>query len=541
MIKMIPLNSLAKVFPNYELPLDCKQTKGSMLKNEAYSFQIAYRFEGNSMGNAMLNVALDHDLGKALTYRYVETVPCDFTMYTEIPHDGELLHPEASAFPDVLRPGNSPLWITEQQWRSLWFTIDGTKKSLKPGIHKIKITFTAGEAKQSVTFTIDIKDKKLPKQQLICTNWFHTDCLCHYYHIEFNSEKYWEITENFARTAVEYGINMLLTPLFTPPLDTAPGGERLTIQLVGVTKTGKKYEFDFTLLKRWVDMCKRVGVEYYEMSHLFTQWGCYHAPKIMATVDGKYKRIFGWDTDAHGKIYKDFLGHFLPELIEFLKAEGIASKTYFHVSDEPNLDMLESYRESAEFLMSYVGDFKRFDALSDIEIYNTGCVPCPVPGIDHMDPFLKADIKERWTYYCCGQVDRVSNRFLAFPSIRNRILGMQLFKYDIKGFLQWGYNFYNSQGSIRPIDPYNSTTGGGWVPGGDTFVVYPDFDGKPIASLRFEVFREALQDMRACQALAKKIGREEVEKLIGKKLSFTEYSNDPNKLIKIREKINEML
>ena len=203
--------------------------------------------------------------------------------------------------------------------------------------------------------------------------------------------------------------------------------------------------------------------------------------------------------------------------------------------------MLESYRESAEFLMSYVGDFKRFDALSDIEIYNTGCVPCPVPGIDHMDPFLKADIEERWTYYCCGQVDRVSNRFLAFPSIRNRILGMQLFKYDIAGFLQWGYNFYNSQGSIRPIDPYNSTTGGGWVPGGDTFIVYPDFDGKPIASLRFEVFREALQDMRACQALAEKIGKDEVEKIIGRKLSFTNYSPDPNKLIKIREKINELL
>ena len=540
MIKTVLLNSLAKVFPNYDLPLDCKKTKGSMLKNEAYSFQVAYRFEGDSRGNASLSIKTEHDLGKALTYRYVETVPCDFTMYTELPH-GQLLHPEATAFPDVLRPGNEPLWINEQQWRSVWFTIDGTKKALKPGIHKIKITFTAGQDSQSVTFTIDIKDKKLPKQKLICTNWFHTDSLCHYYHMEFNSDRYWEITENFARTAVEYGINMLLTPLFTPPLDTVPGGERLTVQLVGVAKTGEKYDFDFTLLKKWVEMCKRVGVEYYEMSHLFTQWGCYHAPKIMATVNGKYKRIFGWETDAHGKAYKDFLGQFLPELTAFLKAEGIASRTYFHVSDEPGKDVLESYRESAEFLMDYVGDFKRFDALSDIEIYNTGCVPCPVPGIDHMDPFLKADIKERWTYYCCGQVDRVSNRFLAFPSIRNRILGVQLFKYDIKGFLQWGYNFYNSQGSIRPIDPYNSTTGGGWVPGGDTFVVYPDFDGKPIASLRLEVFREALQDMRACQALAKKIGKEEVEKLIGKKLTFTDYSLDPNKLIKIREKINEML
>ena len=540
MIKLVPLNSLAKVFPNYDLPLECKKTKGSMLKNEAYSFQVAYRYTDGSIGNSGLWIKMEHDLGDALTYRYVEMVPCDFTMYTELP-SGELLHPEADAFPDVLRPGNKPLWISDRQWRSVWFTIDGTKKTLAPGIHKIKITFTDGRIESTVHFTIDIKNKKLPKQKLICTNWFHTDCLCHYYHMEFNSDCYWEITENFAKTAVEDGINMLLTPLFTPPLDTEPGGERLTIQLVGVTKKGKQYEFDFTLLKKWIDMCKRIGVEYYEMSHLFTQWGCYHAPKIMATVGGKYKRIFGWDTDAHGKAYKDFLGQFLPELIQFLKAEGIASKCYFHVSDEPSGDMLDSYRESAEFLMGYLGEFKRFDALSDIEIYQTGCVPCPVPGIDHMDPFLKADIQERWTYYCCGQVDRVPNRFLAFPSVRNRILGMQLFKYDIAGFLQWGYNFYNSQGSIRPLDPYSSTTGGGWVPGGDTFVVYPDVDGKPIVSLRFEVFREALQDMRALQALAKKIGKKEANKVIGKNLTFTNYSLDPNKLIKIREKINEML
>ena len=166
-----------------------------MLKNEAYSFQVAYRFEGDSRGNASLSIRTEHDLGKALTYRYVETGPCDFTMYTELPH-GQLLHPEATAFPDVLRPGNEPLWINEQQWRNVWFTIDGTKKALKPGIHKIKITFTAGQDSQSVTFTIDIKDKKLPKQKLICTNWFHTDSLCHYYHMEFNSDRYWEITEN---------------------------------------------------------------------------------------------------------------------------------------------------------------------------------------------------------------------------------------------------------------------------------------------------------------------------------------------------------
>ncbi|MES9143981.1 glycoside hydrolase domain-containing protein, partial [Cutibacterium acnes] len=76
---------------------------------------------------------------------------------------------------------------------------------------------------------------------------------------------------------------------FTPPLDTKVGGERPTVQLVGVNVTNGKYSFDFSKLKRFVDMCLGLGVEYFEMSHLFTQWGAAFAPKVIATVDGVEK------------------------------------------------------------------------------------------------------------------------------------------------------------------------------------------------------------------------------------------------------------
>ena len=540
MILVVTLSSLAKVFPNYDLPLEHKKSKGSMLKNEAYSFQVAYKYTEDSIGPRPVYVEIDSDLGDALSWRYVECVPCDFTMYPQHPAEG-LEHPESRIFPDVLRPGNTPIWITEKDWRSLWFTIDGTKKTLKAGIHKIKITVTDGCGRTDAVFTIDVKNKVLPKQKIRVTNWFHCDALCQYYNVQFASDRFWQICESFMQKARDYGINMILTPLFTPPLDTFPGNERLTTQLVGVKKDGKKYTFDFRLLKRWISMCKRVGIEYYELSHLFTQWGAAHAPKIIANVGGKYQRIFGWETDSHGEEYKDFLRQFIPQLIEVLKAEGIAKKCYFHTSDEPDAGVIDAYKECASFLRGLVKGFKTIDALSDINIYNTGCIEIPIPGIDHMDPFLKANIKERWTYYCCGQIDKVSNRFLCFPSVRNRILGMQLYKYDVEGFLQWGYNFYNSQGSTRPVDPYNTTTGGGWVPGGDTFIVYPNYDGTALPSIRMEIMRESFQDMRALQALEKKIGRDEVEKLIGKKLTFTEYSLDANKLLRIREKVNELL
>ena len=45
------------------------------------------------------------------------------------------------------------------------------------------------------------------------------------------------------------------------------------------------------------------------------------------------------------------------------------------------------------------------------------------------------------------------------------------------------------------IDPF---TNPGWPPG-DFFVVYPGLDGKPMDSIRWEVFAESLQDYAMLQ------------------------------------------
>ena len=54
-------------------------------------------------------------------------------------------------------------------------------------------------------------------------------------------------------------------------------------------------------------MADRLGVKYFEIAHFFTQWGAGHAPKVMATTETGYERIFGWDTDATGEEYTAFI------------------------------------------------------------------------------------------------------------------------------------------------------------------------------------------------------------------------------------------
>lgn len=56
-----------------------------------------------------------------------------------------------------------------------------------------------------------------------------------------------EIFENYLKNATLNGMNMLLTPFFTPPLDTFIGGERTCVQLVDIEKTGTTINLTFPL------------------------------------------------------------------------------------------------------------------------------------------------------------------------------------------------------------------------------------------------------------------------------------------------------
>ena len=182
------------------------------------------------------------------------------------------------------------------------------------------------------------------------------------------------------------------------------------------------------------------------------------------------------------------------------------------------------------------------DALSSFDYYQQGIVDHPVVANNHIEPFIEADVPDLWTYYCCGQYKKVSNMFVAMPSARNRVLAVQLFKYNIKGFLQWGFNFYSSQYSDHPINPYSSLDGDGFVPAGDTFQVYPGADGKPEESIRMAVTRDAMQDLRAFDLLAELKGREFAVALIDEGLecgvTFSEYPQDADYLMKLRRKVD---
>lgn len=508
---------------------------------ETVSFQVAYYAEFHAKNVA---VNLLSEISGIISIRKVGYVPCD---YLGSSFDDNVITRMGGLFPDPLMPFDGHVNVLPGQWRAIWVTIC-IPPDFPPRCYDIKISFSGsgrGEGSkidESVIFSLEVLPMNLPKQSLIRTEWFHADCLATYYKVESWSEAHWSLIKEYMRNAASHGMNMMLTPLWTPPLDTAVGGDRPTTQLLEIRKDGGKYCFDFSRLDRWVDMALNAGIGYFEMPHFFTQWGAEFTPKIMADEDGCEKRIFGWDVPALSPEYAKFISQLMPPLLDYFSSKKLDGKLYFHVSDEPDSSAMDGYAKAAALVKGLVNGAPIIDALSSIEFYKKGIIQNPIPGLNHIEPFLKAGIENLWVYYCCSQWDKVPNRFFHFPSARNRIIGALMFKYNIFGFLHWGYNFWYTQYSLdKNINPFLTTDAGQSFPGGDSFMVYPG-EGGPLDSIRHEVFREALQDLRALRLLESIKGRDSALSILDNpSLSFANYPSSPEWILRLRKKIDETI
>lgn len=539
------VSSLEKI--GFDFPTEAKEvTEAILLKNEIHSFQLACEIRDSARHPNAFGVGtrfeIVSDIADYITLYQIDYVPSLLPAYPGCP-DEDYITKSPGLLPDPMRRiRGQGVRLFNGRTSSIWVAVEprGEVSGVFPIV--IRIYGEQGELLTSKTYTVTILDAALPALPIMCTGWFHGDCLAALHHVDIRSEAYTEILEKYLDVYAKFGHNMILTPIFTPPLDTDVGAERMTNQLVDVTVTDGVYSFDFTRLGEWIALCQKHGITYFEFAHLFTQWGAEYTPKIMATVDGVYTRIFGWDVAALSDKYKDFLHAFLPRLVRFLKERGVYEYAMFHISDEPAESHAEQYAGALAIVSQYIEKERLMDAMSDFLFYERGLIANPVASNDHIAPFLAHNVPHLWAYYCCCQGVDVANRFMAMPSYRNRILGAQLYKYRLSGFLQWGFNFWFSFHSRSVLDPYRSTDADITLPSGDTFVVYPlDEYGEVVTSLRLYVFNEAMQDLRAMTLLESLTSRAEVEALLDDIQGFDKYPRSSDDILRLRDNVNRRI
>ena len=527
-------------------------TKGTMLRGERFSYQISLKSDAYAIGN----IRIESPLPEYIRIYQVEQSVMDAPVIDKVEEPGYITT-EPGLMPDLLVPiENNSLFSVNVTGKTLWLEVN-LPNDMAAGEYEINFAYetfdfaepdTTRAVAATKTMTIEVLPLTKKEQSLIYTRWFYADCIADYHNVPIYSDEHFDLIEAYMREAVDVGINMMLVPIHTPPLDTAIGTERPCVQLVDIKKVGDEYIFGFEKLHRFIDICKRAGIRYYEMAHMFSQWGAKRAANIMVEENGVKSYMFGWHVASTDTAYTDFLKQYVSAISRELELLGIAENSYFHISDEPSIDRIDAYRTAIEAIRPFIRNCHTFDALSSKEFYEQGLVECPVTIVSHIHEFLPLNVPDQWVYYCCEPQKTYTNSFMAMPSSRTRILGVLIYKYGIKGFLHWGFNFYNSIVSYYKINPYVTTSSDGHHPSGDSFIVYPAKNGA-YPSIRGKVTYEAIGDLDLCRTLEEYIGRDEVVKMIDKfadmDVRFDSYPLDVNFLPQLRaamiEKIKEYI
>lgn len=528
---------MEKIVPSQEPTLE--ENGGMMLKNERYHFQLAFYGESGDRGIFGTRVRAHGGLAEYMTIGKENLVASSVTPVTA---DDYYISKEPCLLYDPILPfGEVGLSLTEKLWKGVWVSVR-LPDDVQAGVYKttFELLDIDGQTLKELSYTIEVLDAKLPETDLRLTNWMHYDGIARQHGVELFTPEFYEVFDGYLKLYVESGFNMLLTPLFTPPLDTYKGGERMTAQLVDVTVTNGEFSFGFDKLKEFLDFVLARGVRYIEFSHLFTQWGGTACPKIMANVDGKTERIFGWDTPSNDERYLRFLKSFFRELCDFLDRENLREKCYFHLTDEPGKEHIGFYESCRNAVKGYIGDMPIMDAMCDYDFYEKGLVDLPVVVINGSGAFEEKGVKDIFIYNCCEPANGYyTNRFINMPSQRARVLGVQMYQSGVKGYLHWGYNFYNSWLSYEAIDPYADVTAGGVFPSGDGFIVYPYQNGA-VPSVRLWAVQAGFQDYRALQWLEGKIGRAKTLELLKEwgLNGYQDYPREAEAIDELRKKIN---
>ena len=541
------VSSLEKILPGKELDDYPEHTRMSALLGEKISVQVILKNAPSDSTRTLISPKLGGELAKYASAKRVLGVPV--TMPSPDKNSEFYLDTNPGIYPDILLPlsyGGS-IRTNAGILGNLWIDIELPENGNDlPDFPTLTVNLVDAYADDELLFsdtlTVELVRKALPDRELYYTRWLYTDCLSSYYDVKVWSKEHWRIIENYVSMAAKTGVDTLLTPLLTPSLD----GERMLTQLVKIKKNGDKYSFNFSRVDKWIDMCTRHGIKNFEIAHLFSQHGAVNALKVLATVDGEEKLIFNTTDDARDVEYVKLLRALLRAFVRHMKKRGDDRRCIYHISDEPPIDKIEYYRAAKNAVSDILSGYKMIDALSDLEYYSEGLVECPVPETDYAENFVKAGVENFWVYYCGGPGhDNYSNSFIAMPSWRTRSIGMQMYKYNVEGFLHWGFNFYNNCNSERSLNPYIDLSGENWVIAGDTFIVYPGSDGKPIESLRAVVLYHAFEDLRAMKLCEKYYSHSAVvaaiEEILGEELTFKRSAISADEMIKVREKINAMI
>ena len=413
----------------------------------------------------------------------------------------------------------------------IWLTVYVPKKA-QPGEYKGTIDISTSNGPAAVSLAVKVHPVTLPDARtLYLTNWFSTWKIANAHGLEQWGEAHWKMIEAYARMMADHRQNVVLT--------------QITELIKGQEDSKGNLTFDFSMFDRWVELFTRAGViGTIEGGHFGTR-GPWEAPDFDALLpeikgpDGvvKPKPAFKVTSEEMRK----YLSQFLPALQKHLEEKGWVDNYIQHLADEPIPQNAESYKKLASYVREYAPKIRIIDASMCTEIAGSIDIWVPQPPeYEQKEQFFNERRKagdEVWFYTCLSPKGKYMNRFIDYPLLDTRLLHWVNFKYDMPGYLHWGFNHWQGD-PFTFLEP--NWGGDNFLPPGDSHIVYPGKRG-PLSSIRLEALRDGIEDYELLILLKAKNLKKAREICDSVVRSLTDYTLDPSELRKARLKLIKAL
>ncbi len=501
-VELWTTHSLDKLFPDSgKPPRPSKSISLKAARNETEDAQVAIRIpEGTHIAEASFSLPdLVGPGGRKIARRNLDAWWIWYTYVLNNPPQNSdpssYLRKAPAFFPDAFLE-QKKIAIRDDWTQPLWLSIrvpKGTPPGEYKGTLRINLVTKGGEKYDfDVPIALTVWPFTLPdKPHLHHTEWFEPEVIADYYHLEHWSEQHWQWLERLAADMARHKQDMVFTP-FTG--------------LVKVTrrKSGR-FSYDFSKLDRWVKTFKKAGVDWIEGGHVAGRLAGFESDIVWRRFPVHAADGNPLDT-SRDKLseeeFEPYVERFSKAVYAHLKKRGWDKKYAQHIADEPIPENEESWCYRARKVREWLPGIPIIDAVMSHGL--EGLVDWRVPQIQHTGPDVaRSQNEELWSYVCLAPQGQYPNRFLDYPSIRNRIIFWLSWSLGLKGFLHWGYAFWVRWQGVPvdiPVSPWLDATGASIycadrtpLPAGDPHIVYPG-KNSICSSIRWEVIRKGMED-----------------------------------------------
>ena len=576
--------SLSWCEQDYRIPKNAKETKIGAAepiriyaaKNDFESFQVAVRPSAEWGINGLAGAVVGDLTGPNGATISAENVDLRYAYYHYVANPTDKTC-AVGWYPDALVPLEAgsdglgaPLRVEVGENLPIWTTVR-VPADAAPGTYRGAIRLTGsviGEFDATIPFEVVVWDFALPAKNTLETAYGMSPGNVWRYHNCVTEEDKRAVFEKYLKIFGDYRIS----PYNPAPLDG-----------IGVKwfpeENPPRCELDFSRFEK-------------EMTRVFAQ---YNFTNFRLPFEG-----LGWGTyaeSAEGEIagyagdtpqYKAMIADYGKKLQEGLRERGLLDAAYVYWFDEPEpkdygfvargFGKLKKYAPEIDRMLTEEPspEFRKILEENDASID----VWCPVsPAYDEAQGKIEKDAGNRfWWYVCTYPKEPYCTEFTDHPPVELRIWHWQTFERGITGCLVWESTYWTSSAAFpneaqNPyLDPMCYVSGYSTPAGtkqfwgnGDGRFIYPPLsaatpgrnDGKPIfddpvASVRWEMIREGVQDYEMLAMLKKLTENRDLTDAQRKKVEeifdfspittdMTTFSTDPKPLLEKRRALAEAI